>query len=73
MAILCSQTGGTASMTITRRSLLPMKRCHLLIGLGLSSLVTPFLARSSTAQEETEDTVDYLFVQNAEKTKSSNA
>jgi hypothetical protein len=50
-----------------------MKRCHLLIGLGLSSLVTPFLARSSTAQEETEDTVDYLFVQNAEKTKSSSA
>ncbi len=50
-----------------------MKRRHLLIGLGLSSLVTPFLARSSTAPEATEDAVDYLLVQTAEKTKSSSA
>jgi hypothetical protein len=42
-----------------------MKRRHLLFGLGLSGLVTPFLARSTVAQEETEDTVDYLFVQNS--------
>ncbi|MHC4067149.1 MAG: hypothetical protein ACYSUI_21970, partial [Planctomycetota bacterium] len=44
-----------------------MKRRHLLIGLGLTGLASPLLARLATAQEETGDTVEYLFVQNAER------
>jgi hypothetical protein len=42
-----------------------MKRRHLLIGLGLSSVAMSFPARLSNAQEEAEDTVEYLFVQNS--------
>lgn len=45
-----------------------MIRRHLLIGLGLSPMAAVFLGRAAGGAEETsEETVEYLFVQDAER------